>query len=70
MDWRADLHPTTARPRTPTPPGTPDRLLYLLGRLATTAPAQHADEQNDREGQDARSPWGRRGWTLGDGRSD
>ncbi|MBV6703456.1 hypothetical protein [Kitasatospora aureofaciens] len=32
--WRADLDPTTGELRFPTPPGTADRLLYLLRRMA------------------------------------
>ncbi|WP_031078068.1 hypothetical protein [Streptomyces sp. NRRL WC-3742] len=35
--WRGDLDPRTGHLRTPTPPGTADRLLYLLRRLAETA---------------------------------
>ncbi|MFD5084369.1 hypothetical protein ACFWOG_17235 [Kitasatospora sp. NPDC058406] len=32
--WRADLDPRTGEPRRPTPPGTADRLLLLLRRVA------------------------------------
>ncbi|MFJ1936723.1 hypothetical protein ACIOGZ_29195 [Kitasatospora sp. NPDC088160] len=32
--WRADLDPATARYRVPAPPGTAERLLYLLRRMA------------------------------------
>ncbi|MGW7444972.1 hypothetical protein [Kitasatospora sp. NPDC054795] len=35
--WRADLDPATGEHRTPTPPGTADRLHLLLRRMAATA---------------------------------
>ncbi|MFE7524632.1 hypothetical protein ACFU7Y_02810 [Kitasatospora sp. NPDC057542] len=42
--WRADIDPATGHPRTPTPPGTADRLLYLLRRMATAKPVHHLGE--------------------------
>ncbi|MEV8395942.1 MULTISPECIES: hypothetical protein [unclassified Streptomyces] len=41
MHWRADIDPRTRHPRSCLPPGTADRLLYLLQRIAAdtqTAP--------------------------------
>ncbi|MEU3564185.1 hypothetical protein [Kitasatospora sp. NPDC006786] len=37
--WRADLDPRTGEHRHPTPPGTADRLLLLLRRMAAAAPS-------------------------------
>ncbi|WP_331731336.1 hypothetical protein [Kitasatospora sp. NBC_01300] len=42
--WRADLDPTTGQYRTPTPPGTADRLLHLLRHIAGTAPVLHTGQ--------------------------
>ncbi|MEU9079986.1 hypothetical protein AB0D22_35590 [Kitasatospora sp. NPDC048538] len=35
--WRSDLDPSTGELRAPTPPGSADRLLYLLRRMAASA---------------------------------
>ncbi|MCC9311109.1 hypothetical protein LN042_29280 [Kitasatospora sp. RB6PN24] len=42
--WRADVDPATGHHRIPTPPGTANRLLYLLNQVATAEPVHHLGE--------------------------